>query len=189
MDLTPEQSSCLLEVARAVIRRELGESDTVVPELADPVFNTPAGCFVTLHTLADHRLRGCIGMIRATSPLKESVQEMAAAALDDPRFRGDPVTLDELPELEIEITVLSPLEKAESPLDFDLLEHGIYLQCQGESGCFLPQVARETGWPKEQLLARLCTEKMGLDADAWHQPDSSLYRFTATIIGPEPFVF
>ena len=110
------------------------------------------------------------------------------AVLEDPRFRVNPVCADELPELELEITVLSPLELAANALDFELLEHGIYLHCQGATGCFLPQVARETGWSKQQLLARLCTEKMGMPADAWQSPAARLYRFTATIIGPEPFV-
>ena len=113
---------------------------------------------------------------------------MAEAVLDDPRFRVNPVTLEELPELELEITVLSPLEPAANPLDFDPLQHGIYLHCQGETGCFLPQVARETGWTKEQLLSRLCSEKMGLPADSWRSPAARLSRFAATIIGPEPFV-
>ena len=70
------------------------------------------------------------------------------AVLDDPRFREDPVMLDELPELEIEITVLSPLEPADSPLDFELLEHGIYLHCEGETGCFLP------GGPRDRMVER-----------------------------------
>lgn len=188
MDFTESQCSRLLDIARSVIQQQLGRRDLPrVPE-DEPAFAQSASCFVTLHSLGEHHLRGCIGQINATGPLLESVKSMAEAVLDDPRFRVNPVTLAELPDLEMEITVLSPLEKAANPLDFELLQHGIYLHCRGETGCFLPQVARETGWTKEQLLARLCTEKMGLAADSWRSPDARLYRFSATIIGPERFV-
>lgn len=188
MDFTEPQRARLLDIARNVIQQQLGRRGLPpVPE-DDPAFGQSASCFVTLHSLGDHRLRGCIGQIRANGPLLECVKEMAQAVLDDPRFRMNPVTLGELPDLELEITVLSPLEAAGHALDFDLLEHGIYLNCRGETGCFLPQVARETGWTREQLLTRLCTEKMGLPADAWKSPGARLYRFSATIVGPKPFV-
>lgn len=188
MELTADQCSLLLDLARQTIRQRLARQDAPPISADDPAFAQPASCFVTLHTLQEHRLRGCIGQLHADGPLLGCVKEMALAVLDDPRFRGDPITLDELPDLAIEITVLSPLEPAGHPLDFAPLEHGIYLQCQGETGCFLPQVAMETGWTHEQLLARLCTEKMGLAATAWQSPAARLYRFTTTIIGPEPFV-
>ena len=187
MEFTPDQQRILLDYARAVIRQTLRASSSDVFEVDDPAFTRAAGCFVTLHRLRDHRLRGCIGQMQATDPLIESVREMSQAVLRDPRFSDYPVSADELPELEIEITILSPLEPAKSTTDFDLLQHGIYLHCSGRSGCFLPQVARETGWTKEQLLTRLCTEKMGLPADSWQRPEAKLSRFTATIIGPEPF--
>ncbi len=188
MDFTASQRSLLLDIARRQIQQHLGRRALPAVAEDDPVLIQPASCFVTLHATGERRLRGCIGQIRATGPLLESVKEMAMAVLDDPRFRVNPVTLDELPELELEITVLSPLEPAATPLDFEPLQHGIYLNCQGESGCFLPQVARETGWTKEQLLSRLCTEKMGLPADSWQSPAARLSRFNAIIIGPEPFV-
>ena len=188
MTLSPGQQSCLLDLAREVIRGSLGKREVTLPPTDDPALAVHAGAFVTLHTRASHQLRGCIGQIRGTGPLKDSVKEMAQAVLEDPRFYRDPVTLDELPDLELEITVLSPLELAANPLDFDLLQHGIYMVCGGVSGCFLPQVARETGWTKEQLLSRLASEKMDLDDDAWKRPDARLYRYTTLIIGPEPFV-
>lgn len=187
MEFTPSQRSALLDVARQVIRQRLSRQDLPPAPADDPAFQQPASCFVTLHTRQDHRLRGCIGQVRATGPLLDSIKDMADAVLDDPRFRVSPVTPEELPSLEIEITVLSPLEPAADPLDFDLLEHGVYLQCRGETGVFLPQVARDTGWTKEQLLNRLCSEKMGLPANAWKVLNARLFRFTTTIIGPEPF--
>lgn len=112
---------------------------------------------------------------------------MASAVLEDPRFLTDPVRLEELPLLDIELSILSPLRPAEHPLDFEPLLDGIYLTFGDRSGCFLPQVARETGWSKQQLLDRLCTEKLGLSPLAWKHPASRLYRFTALLIGPERF--
>jgi AMMECR1 domain-containing protein len=100
----------------------------------------------------------------------------------------DPVRLEELPDLEMDISVLSPLRPAPGPLSFDLLNEGIYLTWgETRAGCFLPQVARETGWTREQLLARLCVEKMGLPATAWQDPRAKLFTFTTLVIGPEPF--
>lgn len=114
----------------------------------------------------------------------ESILATARSVLDDPRFVDFPVTLMELPELEIEISILSPLKPAENVLDFDLLNEGIYLTVLGRSGCFLPQVARETGWDREQLLSRLCTEKLGVPAIAWKSPLAKLQTFEVVVVGP-----
>jgi uncharacterized protein len=168
------------------IRATLGEASSRIVEDPNPPCRMQAGCFVTLRTRREHRLRGCIGQLSSCEPLTETVVEMARSVLRDPRFTSERITLDELGELEIELTILSPLEAAGSVLDFDLLEDGIYLQCHGERGCFLPQVARETGWDKETLLGRLCTEKMGLPREAWRDPSARLMRFSTFIVGPEP---
>src|SRR5258708_16462721 len=114
-----------------------------------------AGCFGTLHECGTHRLRGCIGTLISNQPLSQTVHEMAQAVLGDPRFTDERVTADELPRLDLEISVVSPLKPAASSLDFDLLNDGIYLVVENRAGVFLPQVARETGWTKEQLLGRL----------------------------------
>lgn len=194
MHLDEIQRSCLLDIARQTIRHRLssGDADSPPPAIpaewmADPVMHQPAGCFVTLHELDNQRLRGCVGCLDAKEPLAIAVQNGAESVLHDPRFHTDRVRLAELSKLEIEITVLSPLEDARDALDFDLLEHGIYLTIGQESGCFLPQVARETGWTKEQLLDRLSFEKLGMSRGAWKSRDAKLQRFTTTIIGPEPF--
>lgn len=105
--------------------------------------------------------------------------------LHDPRFTEQPVTADDLGIVEIEISVLSPRRDIESMLDFNLLEDGLYLVSAGRTGFFLPQVARETGWTKEQLLDRLCTEKLGLPPDTWRKPGAKLYTFQVEVIGPE----
>ena len=143
---------------------------------------------MSLHELRTHRLRGCVGRLDAKAPLGETVLTMAQAVLEDPRFLNMPVTLADLPHLEIELSILSPLQPAAGPMEFDLLNDGIYLSHGERSGCFLPQVARETGWGKEQLLERLCTEKMGLPGIAWRHPAARLQRFTVQLIGPVRFV-
>lgn len=188
MLLTAEQQRVLLDVARHAIRGALrGNTDTPVPQTIDPTLNIHAGCFVTLHDGATHRLRGCVGRLQSEDPLIVGVHETAQSVLQDPRFTHHRVTPNDLPLLDIEISVLSPLVQANGPLDFDLLNDGIFLILDGRQGTFLPQVARETGWNKEQLLERLCTEKMGLAADAWRLPSAKLLRYSTLLIGPVPF--
>jgi len=187
MQLSAEQSARLLTIARSAIRHTLrGEPPTPLDE-SDPALTQPAGCFVSLHEQRTHRLRGCVGRLDANGPLARVVQETAVSVLGDPRFPDRRLRTEDLPDIDIEISVLSPLMPAASPLDFELLNEGIYLVIDGRAGCFLPQVARETGWGKEQLLDRLCTEKMGFPARMWQHPGARLQTFTATILGPEPF--
>jgi AmmeMemoRadiSam system protein A len=190
MHLPDRYRRLLLDAARDTIRRALRGHSLREPgpdELADPVLTQPAGCFVTLHRLADHELRGCVGRLDAVQALVAAVRGCAAGVLHDPRFTREPVTFEELPLLQIDISILSPLRLAPGPMAFDVLSEGIYLTCGERSGCFLPQVARETGWTKEQLLNRLCVEKMGLSGDAWKHPGVRLQVFTTLIVGPEAF--
>jgi AmmeMemoRadiSam system protein A len=192
MLLSPQQQRVLLDAARATIRQTLrGDAppqDAPQPtDGTDPALSQPAGCFVSLHRLHTHELRGCVGRLDATDPLIHAVRRAAAGVLKDPRFHNHPVGPGELPRLEIEVSVLSPLIPAAGPLEFDLHHDGIYLTWGERAGCFLPQVARETGWDKTQLLARLCVEKMSLPPDAWQDPRARLFRFTTAIVGPEPF--
>jgi AmmeMemoRadiSam system protein A len=188
MNLTPGQQRFLLDLARAAIVNNLRGMYSTAPAVEDPLLQSPFGCFVTMHDAATHRLRGCIGRIQSPDPLVVGVHESAIGALRDPRFTNYPITLGELPRLDLEVSVLSPLTEAAHALEFEPLEHGIFLSCQGRTGTFLPQVARETGWSREQLLARLCGEKMGLAADAWQGVGTKLFTYTATVIGPVPFV-
>lgn len=187
MQLTPDHHPLLLNIAKDAIRASLAD-EPPGPLPDDPILQSPAGCFVSLHTLHTHQLRGCVGRLDAELPLTKVVARMAVAVLDDPRFRIDPVTLGELADLEIELSIISTLSPAQTPEDFDPQTQGIYLTCQNRTGCFLPQVARETGWSKQELLDRLCYEKLGLSPDAWREPDARLQTFTATLIGPEPFL-
>lgn len=188
MVISPSNQEILLDAARTAIRNELrGIRQYPIPQTTDDTLLMPAGCFVTLHDAASHRLRGCVGRLQTTDPLIKTVFETAHSVVHDQRFAHFPVTLAELPRLELEISVLSPLQPANDPLDFDPPNDGIYLICQGRTGTFLPTVARETGWTREQLLCRLCTEKMGLQAYAWRDPEAKLLRYTTVLIGPVPF--
>jgi AmmeMemoRadiSam system protein A len=176
----------VLDLSRAYIRRAL-RVDKSVPQATDPGLRDPAGCFVSLHSLHGHRLRGCVGRIDASQPLIVALESASKSVLEDPRFANAPVTAEELAWLSIEVSVLSPPRPAANPLDFEPLSEGIYLTHGHRSGCFLPQVAQETGWSREQLLDRLCTEKMGLPASTWRQPQAILHKFSVDVIGPEPF--
>jgi AmmeMemoRadiSam system protein A len=120
----------------------------------------------------------------ADQPLWRVVQEMArASAREDPRFFGMQLRPQELADLHIEISVLSPLRRIQDPLkEVELGTHGIYIKRGFNSGCFLPQVATETGWGKEEFLMNCCAGKAGLHPDAWKDPHTEVYVFTAEII-------
>ena len=194
MEFTHAQQRLILNVARSTIYRFLSSgADNADPSIiaaasAEAALCSPAGCFVTLHELGTHQLRGCIGRLDAGAPLLTALQTMASNVLDDPRFSYCPVHLGELRSLQIEVSVLSPLRTASNPMAFDPRTDGLLLTIGQCSGCFLPQVARETGWGREMLLDRLCTEKMHLPASAWRDPGAELSLFSAVTVGPEPFV-
>lgn len=195
MEISAANGNRLLDLASAEIRQRLGagprpgslEAAAVAGTAGlppDPQLDQPAGCFASLHNRFNHALRGCVGRLDATLPVRIAVRESAAACLDDPRFVTRRVTLHELPRLELELSVLGPLVERGSPLEFEPLVHGIYLTIGARAGCFLPQVARETGWTREQLLDRLCTEKLGVHAQAWRGPDARLATFDTIVLGP-----
>lgn len=175
----------LLEIARAAVRAAVNGGPAPVVEESDPRLQGRQGCFVTLKN--GERLRGCLGNFHSDQPLCQLVNEMArSSATQDPRFLAEPVTPDELPELTIEISVLSPMRRIEKPLDLELGVHGIYIRKGLASGCFLPQVADETGWSKEEFLSCCCGHKAGLAPDAWKDPATEVYVFTAEIIHEPP---
>jgi MEMO1 family protein len=187
MEITLPTQQAILDVAADVITRRLGGDPRPLHELSDPIFSQNAGCFVSLHRRDNHALRGCIGLLDSGKSLIQSLTSAAESVIGDPRFLAQPVTRFELSELTIEVTILGPFQKAGSPLDFEPKEHGIHLTFRARSGLFLPQVGRETGWTREQLLGRLCTEKLGVPELSWKDPTAELRIFTADVIGPRPF--
>ena len=182
--MNDDQKQTLLKVARDTVEAVIKQQKITTPESDDPELNAPCGCFVTLKNRG--RLRGCIGQFTSDSPLIELVAEMArASATGDPRFLDDPITVRELEKLDVEISVLSPLQKTDDPLSLRLGVDGIYIRRGRASGCFLPQVATETGWSKEEFLSYCCAHKAGLAADAWKDPKTQVYLFTADVFGAD----
>ena len=183
--MTDKQKQSLLQVVRKVIEAAVRGESVSEFESEDPLFNEKRGCFVTIHNHG--QLRGCIGRFEPDDKLIKVLREMAVSATRDPRFIMNPVTLAELKKIDIEISVLSPLEKTDDPLSLELGTHGIYIKKGFASGCFLPQVATETGWDKEQFLSQCCGGKAGLPPDAWKQSDTQVFLFTAEVFGEKDF--
>ncbi len=176
------QKKVLLKVAADTVEAVILGRSVPAAESDDPELNAHCGCFVTLKN--GERLRGCIGQFTSEEPLIKLVGEMAkASATGDPRFFDDPIRRDELEQLDIEISVLSPLKRTERPLELRLGIDGIYIKKGYAGGCFLPQVATETGWSKEEFLSYCCAHKAGIRADAWKDPDTEVYLFTAEVFG------
>jgi AmmeMemoRadiSam system protein A len=181
------QQAILNAATKIVVSRLRGMGTPIDLNLPDdPSLLQPAGCFVSLHRTDNHALRGCIGVLENPRPLREILVNASESVLNDPRFSAQPVTAMELEQLDIEVSVMGPLTPVPSPLHFEPKLHGICLNVAGRSGLFLPQVARETGWDREQLLARLCYEKLGLAPLAWKHPSAQMRTFTAIVIGPKP---
>lgn len=171
----------LLEIARKTLEAAINNDPIPEFEVTDPAIQGKQGAFVTLRNHG--KLRGCIGRFISDIPLYRVVSEMAvAASTQDPRFQLDPITSSELKDINIEISILSPLEKTTNPLNIELGKHGIYIKKGYHSGCFLPQVATETGWSKEEFLSQCCYGKAGLPAEAWKDPKTDVFIFTAEII-------
>jgi AmmeMemoRadiSam system protein A len=180
--MNKEQQRALLKIASSTVRAVIGKKPLPKFEADDPEMNAQCGCFVTLKN--GERLRGCIGQFISDKPLVELVAEMAqASATSDPRFFANPITADELDKLDVEISVLSPLKRTNDPLSLRLGVDGIYIKSGWAAGCFLPQVAAETGWSKEEFLSYCCSHKAGLAANAWKDPETEVYLFTAEVFG------
>ena len=176
--LNNEQRKRLLGIARATLEAYLKTGKK--PDIAetDPLLLKTMGVFVTLHEKGE--LRGCIGNLIGSGPLYLTVRDMAVeAATQDPRF--NPVGFPELKDIEIEISVLSPMERIDDPGRIKLGTHGVLVRRGLRSGVFLPQVATETGWSKEEFMSQLCAQKAGLSPDAWKEKDTEIYIFTAEI--------
>jgi AmmeMemoRadiSam system protein A len=182
--MNDQQKKTLLKVARDTVEAIIMRQKIPPPQSDDPELNAQCGCFVTLKNR--DRLRGCIGRFISDGPLIELVAEMAkASATGDPRFFADPISAGELEKLDIEVSVLSPLKLTDDPLSQRLGVDGIYIKKGRASGCFLPQVATETGWSKEEFLSYCCAHKAGLAADAWKDPETEVYLFTAEVFGAD----
>ncbi|MDD5116623.1 MAG: AmmeMemoRadiSam system protein B [Candidatus Omnitrophica bacterium] len=176
--LNSQQRKKLLEIARFSIETYLRSGRRMEISETDPVLRNEMGAFVTLNEHGE--LRGCIGNLSATTPLYLTIRDMAVeAAVDDPRFRA--LTLPELKDVDIEISVLSALKRVDSADKIVIGRDGVLVRKGYQSGVFLPQVATETGWSKEEFLDNLCAHKAGLPQKAWRDKDTELYIFSAEV--------
>jgi AmmeMemoRadiSam system protein A len=175
--LTPEQRRYLLDLARASIERQVRGGVPV--EAGTMPLPDSSGVFVTIKQRG--RLRGCLGTLKNRAGLAAEVCRCAAeSASEDPRF--PPVTVDELPDLSLEISVLGPLEEIEAtPGAFTIGIHGLVVEQGYHRGLLLPQVATEWGWDAGQFLRQTCV-KAGLPPDAW-QNGARVFRFAAEVFG------
>ncbi|MCK4941634.1 AmmeMemoRadiSam system protein B [candidate division WOR-3 bacterium] len=165
------------EIARASIEAAVRGERPPAPKDIPKKLKEPYGIFVTINKHGS--LRGCIGRIIGDQPLYLSCQEMArAAALEDPRF--PPVTQAELSDLEIEISVLTPLQKVKDKEEIVVGRDGLLIRKGMYSGLLLPQVAAEYGWNVNEFLAETC-HKAGLPSDAYKSKDAEVYRFSAEV--------
>ena len=179
MPLTLYQKRVLLTIARTAIEEYINSNIELDVDSDDPELSQIKGAFVTLHK--NNQLRGCVGNIIGYQPLYLTVRSMAiAAASQDPRFK--PVERNELKKTELEISVLSQPRVIESIDEIALGTHGVIVE-KGVlgSGVFLPQVATETGWSKEEFLSHLCSGKAGLAPDAWKKDDVTIKIFSAEV--------
>lgn len=135
------------------------------------------GAFVTFYR--GTMLRGCVGTFLPITDLPATLEEVTRSSLKDPRFRGDPITLEELPKLTVEVSVLTDPMRTEKPESLSPGVHGVIIRRGNQSGCFLPKVAEERGWNAEEFLSQCCTMKAGLPADAWKQSDTDVFLFSA----------
>jgi AmmeMemoRadiSam system protein A len=177
---TDEQTKLLRWARRAIEQAVRGEKSVPVTEteLTDNL-RAPHAAFVTLKKHGE--LRGCIGRMDFAGPLWENVMAAAVeSALEDSRFA--PVKPDELPELQLEISVLEPPVDLPRIEDFDAQQHGIIIQRGMHRALLLPKVAQEYGWSAEQVLECVC-QKAGLPGDAWRDPESKFQVFTAFDFG------
>lgn len=177
--LSQGERKALIEHARRSIECRI--QGKPLPDLApaSAALKEKRGAFVTLKK--NGRLRGCIGYIEARKPLYQAVSEMAlAAAFNDPRF--PPLKREELPELDIEISVLTPLKKIKDIHEIEVGKHGLYVVKGFHSGLLLPQVATEYRWDRLTFLQETCY-KAGLPADAWRDKDTDIYIFSAEVFG------
>ena len=172
---TEKEKEQLISLARDNIRSLLFDKKriSVSKETLPDIFKTPLGAFVTLKISGS--LRGCIGRFISSEPLYQVVLESSEnSAFDDPRF--SPLTKEEFPKTDIEITVLGPMKKISNIKDIVLGRHGIYIKKDNRSGTMLPQVATENRWSVEEFLGYTSRDKAGIGWDGWKDADIYIYE-------------
>jgi AmmeMemoRadiSam system protein B/AmmeMemoRadiSam system protein A len=177
---TDEEKNKLFQIARESILQALDRKPVSKISADEKNLLYKRGVFVTL---TNHgQLRGCIGHFAQDYPLCEIVQQMAvAAATQDSRFYYDPITAEEMKEIDIKISILSPLKKIDSIDEIKIGKHGIWIRQGNRGGTYLPEVATELGWNKTEFLEHCCMEKAGLPRDAW-KTGADIYIYSSQIL-------
>lgn len=178
--LSLDQKKSLIKIARDTIQTYLETGKALKITETDPRLLKKEGAFVTLRK--NGALRGCIGQIIGQEPLCLTVRDMAiSAATEDPRFK--PVDKDEIKDIDIEVSVLSVPQRIRDVNEIQMGVHGVIVARGSNHGVFLPQVATETGWSREEFLSKLCSEKAELPAECWKDPSTAIQVFTADVFG------
>ena len=172
--ISKEEKEEILEKARTSIETyvKTGKRNDIVPAVTDGILLEKSGVFVSIYI--NEKLRGCIGGFAQDITLNEMIQKMAVSASCDRRFNT--VQPDELEDMELEISVLSPLRKIKSTDEIILGKHGIYIRKGLKSGTFLPQVATKTNWSLDQFLGHCSRDKAGLGWDGWKTAELFTYE-------------
>ena len=178
--LNEEEKNVLLGIARRTLETYVrkGQMPQVEEQDLTETLKVQTGAFVTL--TSEGELRGCIGRFQPEMPLYKVVQKMAvAASSEDARFL--PVGEEELDDITIEISVLTPMEKVSSPEDIELGRDGIYIKKGHRAGTLLPQVAEKRNWTREQFLGYCARDKAGIGWNGWKDEDTELYAYQAIV--------
>jgi AmmeMemoRadiSam system protein A len=175
---TDDQKRALVALARDAVKGAAGAPREIVAVAGD--LPEASGAFVTIKR--GGQLRGCIGTLQCRRSLAEEIERVAvSAAREDPRF--PPIQSSELHDLQIEVSVLGPLERIDpcDPATIEVGRHGLVVEQGSRRGLLLPQVATEWGWDRETFLSQTCA-KAGLPPDAWRR-GAAVYRFDAIVFG------
>lgn len=182
MPLTQAEQRLLFQLARDSITARFKGQAPELPADLPPALQERRGVFVTLQCRG--RLRGCIGYLEAVKPLAQAVQEMAAAAaFHDPRF--PPVRAEEVPGLDLEISILTPMRQVQKVEEIEVGRHGLYIERGSARGLLLPQVATDCRWDRTTFLEQTCL-KAGLPPHTWKEPGTKIYVFSAEILHEPP---
>ncbi len=178
--LTRQEKDALMKIARTSVETAVRDRKMyLVGSTGFPHLEEARGAFVTLKEHGE--LRGCIGYITPMKSLAETVRDVAAyAALEDSRF--SPVNAKELPLLEYEISVMSPLRRVLDIKDIKVGKHGLIMKQGDTEGILLPQVPVEEHWDRDTFIEETCL-KAGLPRQAWKDDDTDIFMFTALVFG------
>jgi AmmeMemoRadiSam system protein A len=179
MVLSGSDKKELLRIATHTLSKHFQKKESIVPldKTIPDALLAECGVFVSIYV--HNNLKGCIGRFESSLPLYKLVADMTiAAATKDYRF--SPVKSDELRDVTIEISVLTPLKKINSPEEIEIGKHGIYIMKDGKKGTLLPKVATDMGWNREEFLGHCARDKAHIGWDAWKEAE--LYTYEAIII-------